>query len=553
MTQPAAPPAPTHRQILVILSGLMLGMFLAALDQTIVGTSIRTIADDLQGLSMQAWATTAYLITATVSTPLYGKLSDIYGRKPWFITAITVFVIGSLACTVVTSMEQLAAARALQGLGAGGLMSLALTIIADLVPPRERPKYQGYFLAVFGTSSVLGPVIGGFFAGQDTILGIAGWRWVFLVNVPIGALALVVVAKVLTVPHARLNHRIDYWGAAFLCLAVVPFLLVAEQGRVWGWGSAVSIACYALGALGLVGFIAVERRMGDEALIPLRLFSDSAFSYTIITGAILGVGMFGGISMIPQYLQIVRGYSPTDAGLMMLPMMLGIMAASITAGRVTAKTGRYKVFPIIGTALVVISLVLFHLVGVSTPIWLVLAYMALFGLGLGNCMQTLTVAAQNAVPFRDMGVATAGVTFFRQLGGTLGVAVFLSLLFSTVADNIATAFRSALADPGFQAALADPAVRANPVNAPVFEAIASGGHGGVLDDSSFLLTIDPRLALPFQQGFTESIQLVFLVGAFVMALAFVTALFIKEIPLRTHSPAQEAAMAADEEQRAATS
>jgi EmrB/QacA subfamily drug resistance transporter len=553
MTQPAAAPAPTHRQILVILSGLMLGMFLAALDQTIVGTSIRTIADDLQGLSMQAWATTAYLITATVSTPLYGKLSDIYGRKPWFITAITVFVAGSLACTVVTSMEQLAAARALQGLGAGGLMSLALTIIADLVPPRERPKYQGYFLAVFGTSSVLGPVIGGFFAGQDAILGIAGWRWVFLVNVPIGALALVVVAKVLNVPHARLNHRIDYWGAAFLCLAVVPFLLVAEQGRVWGWGSAVSIVCYALGVFGLAGFIAAERRMGDEALIPLRLFTDSAFSYTIITGAILGVGMFGGISMIPQYLQIVRGYSPTDAGLMMLPMMLGIMVASITAGRVTAKTGRYKVFPIVGTALVVISLLLFHLVGVSTPIWLVLAYMALFGLGLGNCMQTLTVAAQNAVPFRDMGVATAGVTFFRQLGGTLGVAVFLSLLFSTVADNIANAFRSALADPGFQAALADPAVRANPVNAPVFDAIASGGHGGVLDDSSFLLTIDPRLALPFQEGFTESIQLVFLVGAFVMALAFVTALFIKEIPLRMHTPAQEAAMEADEEERAAKS
>ncbi|UVS82525.1 MDR family MFS transporter [Actinokineospora sp. UTMC 2448] len=547
MTQPGSVAGPTHRQILVVMSGLMLGMFLAALDQTIVGTAIRTIADDLQGLSMQAWATTAYLITATISTPLYGKLSDIYGRKPWFTTAISVFVIGSLACTVVDSMAQLAAARALQGLGAGGLMSLALTIIADLVPPRQRPKYQGYFLAVFGTSSVLGPVIGGFFAGQDEILGITGWRWVFLVNVPIGAAALIVVAKVLNVPHSRRKHRIDYWGAAFLALSVVPLLLVAEQGRAWGWGSPVAIVCYVLGVVGLIAFLLVERRMGDEALIPLRLFGTSTFAMTIVAGAILGVGMFGGISMIPQYLQIVRGYSPTDAGLMMLPMMLGIMTASITSGRLTAKTGHYKLFPIIGTALTVVALLLFWTVGVDTPIWQPLVYMAVFGLGLGNCMQTLTVAAQNSVPFGDMGVATASVTFFRQLGGTLGVAVFLSLLFSTVADNIGRAFRSAAADPAFQAALADPAVRADPANAPVFDALSSGGHGGVLDDSSFLLAVDPRLARPFQEGFTESIQLVFLVGAAVMALAFVVSLFIKEIPLRMHSPAQAAAMAAADE------
>ncbi|MGX7823928.1 MDR family MFS transporter [Actinokineospora sp. 24-640] len=547
--------APTHRQILVIMSGLLLGMFLAALDQTIVGTAIRTIADDLNGLSMQAWATTAYLITATITTPLYGKLSDIYGRKPWFTTAISVFVIGSLACTLADSMGQLAAFRALQGLGAGGLMSLALTIIADLVPPRERAKYQGYFLAVFGVSSVLGPVIGGFFAGQESIMGIAGWRWVFLVNVPIGAVALIVVAKVLNVPHKRRDHRIDYWGAAFLALAVVPLLLVAEQGREWGWDSGTALLCYGLGAVGLVAFLLVERSMGPEALIPLRLFGTSTFAMTIIAGTILGVGMFGGISMIPQYLQIVRGYSPTEAGLMMLPMMLGIMAASIFSGRYTSKTGRYKIFPVIGTALLVIGLLLFHTVAVDTPIWQPLVYMALFGLGLGNCMQTLTVAAQNAVPFGDMGVATASVTFFRQLGGTLGVAVFLSLLFSTVADNIATAFRAAAASPEFRAALADPAVRADPVNAPVFDAVASGGHGGVLNDSSFLLQIDPRLALPFQQGFTESIQLVFLVGAGVMVLAFVVSLFIKEIPLRMHTATQAAALAesgeADHEQQRA--
>ncbi len=540
----AAPESPglSHRQILVILSGLMMGMFLAALDQTIVGTSIRTIADDLNGLSLQAWATTAYLITATISTPLYGKLSDIYGRKPFFITAISIFVVGSLACTLATSMYELAAYRGLQGLGAGGLMSLALTIIADIVPPRERAKYQGYFLAVFGTSSVLGPVIGGFFAGQSEILGITGWRWVFLVNVPIGVIALFVVSKVLNVPHQRRDHRIDYFGAIFLSVAVVPLLIVAEQGREWGWGSTRALVCYAVGVIGLVVFLAVERAMKDEALIPLRLFRTSTFSMTIIAGTILGVGMFGGISMIPQYLQIVRGMTPTEAGLMMVPMMVGIMIASITSGQITSRTGRYKVFPIIGTALLVAGLLLFHTVEVDTPLWQPIAFMTVFGLGLGSCMQTLTVAAQNSVPSRDMGVATASTTFFRQLGGTLGVAVFLSLLFSTVADNIASAFRAAAPSPGFQAALADPAVRDDPANQPVFAALQGGGGGGVLSDSSFLQTIDPRLARPFQQGFVESIQLVFLVGAGVMVLAFLVSLFIKEIPLRLTNGVQGAIM-----------
>ncbi|GAA3007790.1 MFS transporter [Actinokineospora diospyrosa] len=531
----AAPPGAglTHRQILVIMSGLMLGMFLAALDQTIVGTSIRTIADDLNGLSLQAWATTAYLITSTVSTPLYGKLSDIYGRKPFFLTAISLFIIGSLACTLATTMYELAAYRAFQGLGAGGLMSLALTIIADIVPPRERAKYQGFFLAVFGTSSVLGPVIGGFFAGQGEILGITGWRWVFLVNVPIGIIALFVVMKVLNVPHERHDHRIDYFGAVFLSVTVVPLLIVAEQGREWGWDSQRSLICYGIGFVGLIAFLLVERAMKDEALIPLRLFRTSTFAMTIIAGTILGIGMFGGITMVPQYLQIVRGFTPTEAGLMMVPLMLGIMFASVVSGQLTSKTGRYKAFPIIGSLLLVAGLLLFHTVDVDTEMWQPIVYMVVFGLGLGFCMQTLTVAAQNAVEMRDMGVATAAITFFRQLGGTLGVAVFLSLLFSTVADNIASAFRAAASSPQFQAALSDPDVRSNPVNAPVFDALRGGGGGGVLQDSSFLQQIDPRLARPFQEGFVESIQLVFLVGAGVMVLAFLVSLFIKEIPLRS--------------------
>ncbi|CAM4069301.1 DHA2 family efflux MFS transporter permease subunit [Kibdelosporangium persicum] len=547
MTRTAvAPPGGTrpaqlsHRQILVILSGLMLGMFLAALDQTIVGTSIRTIADDLDGLSLQAWATTAYLITSTITTPIYGKLSDIYGRKPLYLVAISLFVIGSLACTFSQSMYQLAAFRALQGLGAGGLMSLAFTIIADIVSPRERAKYQGYFMAVFGTSSVLGPVLGGFLAGQPEILTITGWRWVFLVNVPIGIVALFVVVRVLNVPHERHDHKIDWFGALFLATGVVPLLIIAEQGREWGWASERAILCYIVGVVGLIAFVLTESRMKDAALIPLRLFRNSTFSMVILAGVILGIGMFGGITMVPQYLQIVKGETPTSAGLLMLPLMIGIMVASFTSGRITAKTGRYKIFPVIGSLFLIAGMGLFYTITVDSPLWQPMVYMGVFGLGLGLSMQTLTIAAQNAAPPRDMGVSTASATFFRQMGGTIGVAVFLSLMFSTVGDKIREAFERIAPTPAFQQALTDPAVLSNPQNAQVIQGLQSGGVGNVLQDSSFLQHIDPRLARPFLEGFTESIQIVFLVGMFVMVLAFVVSLFIKEIPLRTGNAIQAA-------------
>lgn len=505
----------THRQIVVILIGLMTGMFLAALDQTIVGTAIRTIADDLNGLSLQAWITTAYLITATIATPIYGKLSDIYGRKPFFLAAISIFVLGSVAATFAQSMYQLAAFRAVQGLGAGGLMSLALTILGDIVPPRRRAKYQGYFLAVFGTSTVLGPVLGGFFAGMDSFLDIEGWRWVFLVNVPLGAIALFVVAKVLNVPHQRHDHRIDWWGGLALVITLVPLLLIAEQGREWGWDSTRAVVCYGIGAVGLVLFLFIEHLMKDEALIPLRLFRSPTFSVAIGGGVIVGVAMFGAIMLIPQYLQIVQGYTPTESGLLMLPLMVGIMSGSVLSGQLTSRTGRYKIFPVVGTALMSTGMLLFAQVEWDTPIWKSMLFMAVIGLGLGGCMQTLIIAVQNAGPRRDMGVSTAAATFFRQIGGTLGVAVFLSILFSTLTGNIADAFRSAGMPP----------------------AAMNAAGGDIMQDSSFLQQLPIEQARPFFIGFTESINTVFYVGAGVAALAFLVLLFMREIPL-ADSPAR---------------
>jgi EmrB/QacA subfamily drug resistance transporter len=538
----------SHRQILTVLSGLMAGMFLASLDQTIVATSITTIANDLHGLDLQAWATTAYLITSTIATPLYGKLSDQYGRKPFLVFAIVVFVVGSLACTFSTSMYMLAGFRALQGVGAGGVMAMALAVIADILPPRERAKYQGYFLSVFAVSTVIGPVIGGALAGQATILGIAGWRWVFLVNVPIGIAALALVVRVL---RGRIGggvrHRLDWPGALFLIVGLVPLLIVAEQGRNWGWGSTSALACYLIGAFGLVAFVVAERRIGDEALIPLRLFRSPVFSIVNAGGLLIGLAMFGAISMIPQFLQIVHGASPTESGLLLLPFMGGMMAFLVISGQVTMRTGHYKILPLVGTPIMGLAALLYYLrLSADMSLWEVDLYMVIFGAGLGLCMQTITLAAQNAVPARDIGVATSTATTFRQLGGTLGVAVFFSLLFSTLPGKITEAFQAARNTPEFQAALHDPAVLRDPANRPVLDMLQGrgGGAGGALQDASFLHHIDPRLAHPFYVGFTDSMTLVFACSAGIAVLAFALFLFMKEVPLRKRSGLEEAALEA---------
>jgi len=521
----------THREILVILSGLMLAMFLAALDQNIVATAIRTIGDQLHGLDVQAWVTTSFLITSTVTTLLYGKLGDIYGRKPLFLSAITLFILGSALCGLSTSMYMLAAFRAFQGLGAGGLFSIALAIMADVVSPQERPKYMGYFMAMFAISSVLGPVAGGFLSGQSSILGIDGWRWIFYVNVPFGIAALVVVTKFLHVEQIRRSARIDWWGSLTVAVALVPLLIVAEQGHGWGWSSPRSVACLVVGIGGVVAFYFAERAAGDAALVPLRLFNNRGFSIGAAQLAFVGIGMFGAFSSIPLYLQIVKGASPMRAGLLLLPLVVGLMLSATISGRLITKTGKYKIYPILGSVALVLALFGMSRVGVDTPLWLTDVFMALFGAGLGLNMQTIQLAMQNSAPIRDLGVATAAGTFFRQVGGTLGAAVFLSILFSTAPTRIAENFAKAQSDPAFIAAKTE--------HPDQWDLIQQ--HSGGLVDTSFLNGLDTRLTRPFMTGFSSSMDLVFVVGTIVMLVTIALVAFLPEVPLRRMSGAQAAA------------
>lgn len=540
----------THRQILVILAGLMSAMFLASLDQTIVSTAIRTIADDLQGLDAQAWVTTAYLMTSTISTPLYGKLSDIYGRKPFFVIGIVIFVFGSLLCTLATSMYMLAVFRGIQGLGAGALMSLALAIIGDIIPPRDRAKYQGYMLAVFASSSVLGPVIGGFFAGADTIFGIDGWRWIFLINIPIGAVALTLVMITLNVKNVRVDHRVDWAGAAAIVVGLVPLLLVAEQGNTWGWGSTAALGCYVVGLAGIGLFLLVEARAGDQALIPLRLFRDRTFAIVTVGGVIVGMAMFGGMMTLPLYMQIVHGADPMESGLMMLPLVAGMMGASIVSGQLISRTGRVREFPIFGTAVAAVGLFLLWTIDADTSLTLVMVYMLVLGIGLGNCMQPLTLIVQNAVSPREIGVATASATFFRQLGGTAGVAVFLSILFSRVGGSISGELEQAAADGslarGVQEGLADPALRQDPDAYGIVRALADPTTGAgaletVTKDSSVINRLPELVAHPFEQGYALSMSEIYLVAGILAVAASVILAFMPQIVLRTGSAQAEAA------------
>ncbi|WP_433055738.1 MDR family MFS transporter [Dactylosporangium sp. CS-033363] len=425
-----ARPALAHKQILLLMGGLMTGMLLAALDQTIVGTALPTIVGDLGGLDHYSWVVTAYLLASTASTPLYGKISDLYGRRPVLLFAIATFLAGSLLAGLSQNMPELIATRALQGIGAGGLMTLAFTIVSDVVAPRERARYQGLFGAVFGISSVAGPLVGGYFAETD-------WRWIFYINVPLAIFALFVCARVLRlVPHTRRDHKVDYLGAAFMVAGSSALLLALSLGGTDGyaWDSVTILGLFAAFAVLAAAFIVVESR-AQEPILPLRLFKRATFSLSNAATFILGFAMFGSIIYVPLYLQIVKGATPTRSGLLMLPMMAGVIVTSIVSGRIISKVGRYKWFPVAGTVIMGSGLLLFTTLQVNTPLWQAFIYMTVIGVGLGMAMQPLILAVQNSLELRDMGAGTSAATFFRSLGGSVGVAALGAVMNSKLSSG----------------------------------------------------------------------------------------------------------------------
>jgi len=518
----------SHKEIMIVLSGLMTGMLLAALDQTIVSTALKNIVEDFNGLNHYTWVVTAYLLTSTASTPLYGKISDLYGRRPVFQFAIITFLIGSLLAGASQNMTQLIFTRALQGIGAGGLMALTFVIIGDIVSPRERGKYQGYFGAVWGLSSVAGPLLGGFFSDHATILGITGWRWIFYINIPFGILALVITSAVLHIPKVKREHKIDYLGALILVLAVTTVLLATSvYGPENGWTDSKTLTVFGSGILLTLLFLWQETR-AKEPILPLRLFKNHTFSLTSALAFIIGAGMFGAIVMLPLYLQVVKGNSATEAGLKLIPLMLGIVSMSIFSGKRITTTGKYKIFPIVGAAIMTIGLILMSTLNETTSFGVLSIYAILVGAGLGLSMQTIVIALQNSVDFQDMGIATSSNTFFRSLGGAFGTAIFGTIFSNRVAyylqDNIA-ALQST--DPqsltGF-----DPAKLKE-----------------ITTNTSVISTLPPVIRETVLHSFAQTFHVVFLAAAPVTFIGFVLAFFLKEKPLQSstahHAAKTEAA------------
>ena len=513
----ASPVGLTHRQILVVLSGLMTGMLLAALDQTIVSTALKQIVEDLDGLDHYTWVVTAYLLTSTATTPLYGKISDLYGRRPVVQFAIITFLVGSLLAAFSTNMNELIATRAIQGLGGGGLMALTFTIIGDIIPPRERGRYQGYFGAVWGLSSVAGPLLGGYFSDSGNILGITGWRWIFLINLPFGIVALVVTSFVLHIPKVRREHKIDYLGAITMIAAVSALLLaIAYSVPAYGWGDILTLAYFAVGILLTLAFLQIERK-AIEPILPLDLFKNDIFSVTSGIGFIIGAGMFGALVMLPLYLQVVQGNSATESGLKLVPFMLGILAMSILTGKRISKTGKYKKFPLIGSLVMTLGLLLMTTLSISTPFWQLAIFSMLIGMGLGLTMPTMVVAVQNAVDFKDMGVATGANTFFRSLGAAFGSAIFGTILTNRLAVHI---------DSGMARLAAS-----NPAAAESFDPALLGE---LQNSTSVLATLPTEVTETVLQSFVYSFHDVFWTAAPITAIGILLALLLREIPLRSN-------------------
>ncbi|MFI6032915.1 DHA2 family efflux MFS transporter permease subunit [Streptomyces sp. NPDC051315] len=487
--------------VLVSIGALLLGMLLAALDQTIVSTALPTIVSDLGGLDHLSWVVTAYLLAATAATPLWGKLGDQYGRKRLFQTAIVIFLVGSALCGMAQSMPQLIAFRAVQGLGGGGLMVLSMAIVGDLVPPRERGRYQGLFGAVFGATSVLGPLLGGLFTEH------LSWRWVFYVNLPVGAVALVVIATVLHIPRRATRHVIDYLGTFLIASVATCLVLMASLGgTTWDWGSPRIVGLGVLGVVLAVAFVAVERKAA-EPVLPLKLFRIRTFTLSAVISFIVGFAMFGAMTYLPTFLQVVQGVSPTMSGVHMLPMVAGMLLSSTVSGQIVSRTGRWKVFPIAGTAVTTLGLLLLHQLDERSATAEMSAYFFVFGLGLGLVMQVLVLIVQNAVTYEDLGVATSGATFFRSIGASFGVAIFGTVFAGRLDDKLADALRGADLPAG--------------VSAEALEA-----------DPRVIGALPSALRPPVLNAYASSITDVFLYAAPVALLGFVLAWFLKEDRLR---------------------
>jgi EmrB/QacA subfamily drug resistance transporter len=504
-TVTAAPPQQfTHRQIQVILIGVLSGMLLAALDQSIVGTALPRIVSDLGGLNHLSWVVTAYLLTSTASTPLWGKISDLYGRRLIFQAAIVIFLIGSALCGLAMSMPQLIAFRAIQGVGGGGLMAIAFAIIGDVIPARERGRYTGYFGAVWGFSSLAGPLLGGWITDN------LSWRWIFYINLPIGLLALVVTSMVLKMPVIKRETTIDYLGAATIVSSVTSLMLYLNwAGEHFGWRSPPALAFVVAAIVLAVAFVFIELR-AVEPIIPMRLFRNPIFSVGNAFGFLVGFAIFGGAIYLPLYLQTVKGMSPTESGLAMLPMVAGMFSMSIVSGQLIVRTGKYKIFPIIGSIILIIALFLLSTLQVGTPYWHTAIFAFLFGIGLGLAMMTIVTPVQNSVDPRDMGVATSATTFSRSLGGAIGAALFGAIMGTRLTQYLGEM----------------PEVVSG--NFPLGEVNTN--------DISEIHSLPEPLQTEVLTAFTNAVTDVFLFAIPIIVLALVVVLFLKEIPLRTTAP-----------------
>jgi EmrB/QacA subfamily drug resistance transporter len=491
----------SRREVLVVFSGLLLVMLLAALDSTIVATALPTIVGELGGLQYLGWVVTAYLLAQTIVTPLYGKLGDLYGRKIVLQSGVFIFLVGSALCGLSASMAELIAFRAVQGLGGGGLMVTTQAVVGDIVSPRERGRYQGIFGAVFGVSSIAGPLLGGYFTTH------LSWRWIFYINLPLGLLAFVVIAATLPRRAERVRHEIDYVGAALLAITLSALVLVADLGGVtFAWGSVPIVVLGIIAVVALAGFLMAERRAA-EPVLPLHLFGDSTFTATAAIALIVGFALFGSVTYLPLFLQVVTGATPTGSGLQMLPMMGGMLLTSITSGQLISRWGRFKVFPIVGTALMVVGLFLLSLMTARTTIIGASINMLILGLGLGLVMQVLVIAVQNAVDYRDLGVATSGTTLFRLIGGSLGTAVFGAIFAGQLNAYLARTLPSGA------------------VGVP-------GGGAGTGLSPQLLQQLPPEVRAIYVSGFTSSLSTVFLTAAVIVFFGFLLTWSVPERPLR---------------------